>query len=627
MMKSKVCVVLLFMTLTCVNAWATWDPNTDPNLTFNLNFEDNDIPAMLTYAVKPPGSVTGTIDDYNTVDWADHNQFFVPGIRRTSANLHYGNDYLPFGSYPNDVVVKFNGAGAYELGTSSKKHTWALWFNDTDYNMPGEPFDTVNYPDTNRPISLDPNTPGYVAQDVLEESSFIRYLLTYSETTEYYKNWWWEFRIHSGRFQFREGRGHITVDSAQSLADLGVEPGEWHHVAVVIDRSARDNSKIYLDGLEIPTDIAAFNDSVDSTFDASSNYTRMRIGTGDYDNDGLIDEVRHYSKALTAEQICILSQWNPDDPNPMALDPAPAETDIAMATSLNWAPSGDAGLTQQRVYFGTTSGSLTLVPGGTVGPAVTTISNGQLNGGKPLVPLTTYYWRVDSTISGTPYTGHEWSFVVETGKAGNPDPYNGEQDVNNIGTTDISWTTSTTSSRNFDVYFGTDETLVTARNAATQIGYAQTATSISSVATPILGKTYYWVVDTNYTTITTYVDGDVWNFRTEPYKLIFNTDDNDVDYGGHTIPGYECHLKVAGGDWDDVNNPIATGTPVAGVVTVFDFSSDLVVPSTTDIVVVPDYYAGATADSDNDLAALPMSLGIHVTGNVTIDGALDISGD
>ncbi|MBN1787674.1 MAG: LamG domain-containing protein [Sedimentisphaerales bacterium] len=574
---------------------AAWDPNADPNLTLNLNFENNNIPDMLTYAVKPPGSVTGTIEGYNAYPGWDHNDFWVfppDGIRRTSGNFHYTNDDLPHGGYPNDVVVKFNGAQAYELGLPYKKHTWTLWFNDTDYNEANVP------------------------QSTLEYSSFVRYLLTYSETTDYYSNWWWELRINAGKLEFREGRGHITFETESSLADLGVAPGQWHHAAVVIDRSTETGSKIYIDGLEVPVVINSYNDTAESTFDMGSTYTRMRIGAGEYDFDGMLDEVRHYSKALSSEQICVLSQWNPDDPNAIALDPALNQEDVNMTTNLHWAPSEDPNLAQQRIYFGTDPNALTLVPTGITGPTTDIMANAKLNSGNPLVPLTTYYWRVDSIIDGTTHTGHIWSFTVETGKAANPDPCDGEQDVDNSGTTDISWTTSAPSDRYFDVYFGTDESLVEARDISTQIAYAAADTYIDDVPTPMLGETYYWCVDTNYASIDTYVPGDMWSFRTEPYHVVFNTDDNDANYASHIIGGYTCELKGPADMWIY----LTTGYLDSAGVAVFDFNN-FSYNEYYDIIVVPEY------TPENDADAPPTPLSIRINGDFYFNGLMDISGD
>ncbi|MBN1786969.1 MAG: LamG domain-containing protein [Sedimentisphaerales bacterium] len=596
-------LILALIVLVNSTTLAAWDPNTDPNLIFNLNFEDNDIPGMLTYAVYPTGgSLTGTIDGYNAYPGWDHNDFWVfppDGIRRTSGDFHYTNDDLPHGGYPNDVVVKFNGRQEFELGVPDKKHTWALWFNDTDYNEANVP------------------------QDTLEYSSFVRYLLTYSETIDYYSNWWWELRINAGKLEFREGRGHISFETESSLADLGVTPGQWHHAAVVIDRSTETGSKIYIDGLEVPVVINAYNDMAASTFDSGSYYTRMRIGAGEYDFDGMLDEVRHYSKALSSEQICVLSQWNPDDPNAMALYPVSGQTDVNMLTDLYWAPSEDPNLDFQKVYFGTDPNNLVFKmnagPTAGIAPAVL------FNDNKPLTPQATYYWRVDSRLdTGVTYTGHTWSFTIETGKAANPVPYDGETDVNNIGITDISWTTSVGLGRNFDVYFGTDESLVEARDLTTQIAYATTSTHIDDFPTPILGEVYYWCVDTNYTSISTYVPGDVWNFRTEPYHIVFNTDDNDANYAGHIIGGYACEIKGPAGMW----TYLMTGYLDAAGVAVFDFPSGFAYNDHYDIVVVPEYFAPPLPPgTGNDDTAIPTPLSIRVNGDFYFNGLMDISGD
>ncbi len=261
---------------------AGWDPNTDPNLEFNMNFEDNSVDPLETYAIKAPGTLTGTVEDYNTdVSW-DPNVFWVEdSIRGTYADFGYMNDYLPHGGAPNDCNISINGNIIFELGSPSEKHTWAFWFNDTDYNESNIPQSTLGY------------------------SSFIRY--KQQDTNPFYGNWWWEIRINAGKLEFCQGQGHLTMTTESSLEEMGVDPNEWHHAVVVIDREAQTGSKIFIDGLEVPVVISAYNGTVDSIIDFEEG-SPIRFGSGQYEFDGMLDEVRLYSRPLAPSEVGILYQ-------------------------------------------------------------------------------------------------------------------------------------------------------------------------------------------------------------------------------------------------------------------------------------------------------------------------------
>jgi len=309
-----------------------WNPDTDADRKFYMNFEIHSASPLTTDVFIGATPVSDAkIEDYNVsadsnLPW-DANLFWVDdGICGTSADFHYGNDKFPFGALPgsdaappypagspNDVSVTYKPLShMFELGEpATDKHTWALWFNDTDYNQPGKPWcDDVNFPHdpNNRPRSRDPRTPGYVPQENFGDSTLIRYAnrFLYQET---YKDYWWEIRINAGKLQFRNGQGYLTVTTKQSLKDMGLAPGEWHHAAFVLDRSAETASKIYIDGLEAEVEVGAFDGSASSIMDASGN-SPIRFGSGRYDFDGMLDEVRLYSRVLTSQEVSILSDVN-----------------------------------------------------------------------------------------------------------------------------------------------------------------------------------------------------------------------------------------------------------------------------------------------------------------------------
>ncbi len=69
----------------------------------------------------------------------------------------------------------------------------------------------------------------------------------------------------------------------------------------------------------------------------------------------------------------------------------------------------------------------------------------------------TYYWRVDEVNEPTVWEGDVWNFVTESGKAKEPDPYDGHDSVQ--PDLILSWTASGVAGSH-DVYFGNDEAAV-----------------------------------------------------------------------------------------------------------------------------------------------------------------------
>ncbi|MBZ0179325.1 MAG: hypothetical protein K8F36_08540, partial [Melioribacteraceae bacterium] len=105
------------------------------------------------------------------------------------------------------------------------------------------------------------------------------------------------------------------------------------------------------------------------------------------------------------------------------------------------------------------------------------------------------------------------------GEATNPFPADGTFDIPQAGTT-LTWDNPAGTSYN-QVYFGDDETLVTARDVSTMVldGSVTKATIYEEYETGELeyGTTYYWVVDETETAKTPGISyGDVWSFQTEP---------------------------------------------------------------------------------------------------------------
>jgi hypothetical protein len=128
---------------------------------------------------------------------------------------------------------------------------------------------------------------------------------------------------------------------------------------------------------------------------------------------------------------------------------------------------------------------------------------------KGLVPGTTYYWRVDD-IDGTGkvYKGNVWSFTASPLSAYSPSPRDGDKWI--AVTTQLSWQPGQNGIKH-DLYFGTDQAKVTARDAGVSKGTLVAPTFDPGALAQ--NTTYYWVVDET-TTTGDKNPGQVWSFTT-----------------------------------------------------------------------------------------------------------------
>ena len=193
-------------------------------------------------------------------------------------------------------------------------------------------------------------------------------------------------------------RAHSTI-----IASPGrINDGNWHHLAGVRDQQA-GWLRLYIDGQLVIED-------VDQTENINSGQS---IWIGDHLNryyDGLIDEVRIYDKALTAEEIAQVMQVDPR----MAGNPIPnrhVTVDIGLATSLSWS-AGDAA-TSHDVYFGSDRDAVAAASndspefrGNQTETSLSLAGLVEFGGGD-------YYWRVDEVAAdGTVTAGTVWKFTV-----------------------------------------------------------------------------------------------------------------------------------------------------------------------------------------------------------------------
>ena len=143
--------------------------------------------------------------------------------------------------------------------------------------------------------------------------------------------------------------------------------------------------------------------------------------------------------------------------------------------------------------------------------------------------------------------------VEGPGFSSDPSPANGSIDVAVEGTT-LGWTNPAGTSYN-TVYFGTDEALVTARDASVKVlGDGATVFDTFDPGMLEYGTTYYWVVDETEvakTPGTTY--GTVWSFITEfQYPMFEWVDDFEAGLDNwivDAVNGSDCEWEIDDEPW------------------------------------------------------------------------------
>jgi hypothetical protein len=121
---------------------------------------------------------------------------------------------------------------------------------------------------------------------------------------EYADTNYWQFTIREDEFMTRDSSTGTTGSRNNDLTMPSVSTGTWHHLAVVYSVSA-GKKEIWYDG--------AISDTSDTSIDTlTSDRDGVGIGyacDGDY-YDGLIDDVRLYSRALNSTEIALLAETN-----------------------------------------------------------------------------------------------------------------------------------------------------------------------------------------------------------------------------------------------------------------------------------------------------------------------------
>jgi hypothetical protein len=190
-----------------------------------------------------------------------------------------------------------------------------------------------------------------------------------------------------------------TVQSAQPVAD-----GAWHHVAGVY--TSAKSIELYVDGVSQGSAVIAdiFNGYATPYLTAGIESAAGRCV------DGVIDDVRVYNKALSAEELQKLVRGDPR----LAWSPAPASgaiVDIRDADSLSWS-AGDTAASHD-VYLGTGRDAVAAAgkdaseyQGNQSGMSFSLTGQVEFGGGD-------YFWRIDEVeADGTVIRGNIWKFTV-----------------------------------------------------------------------------------------------------------------------------------------------------------------------------------------------------------------------
>ncbi len=295
-----------------------------------------------------------------------------------------------------------------------------------------------------------------------------------------------------------------TVDASARFDSPAIPNfvGEWAHLCFTYDGAALI---LYKDGEEATR--------IEASGELQQNDLSLSIGgrlSSGQNFIGIIDDVRLYNHALTAEEVKASMVGPGGFPYAMGPDPGNGALYADTWVNLSWS-AGDSAVSHD-VYL---SDDFDNVNDG----AADAFGGNQLTTdflvgfpGFPypegMVPGTTYYWRIDEVNEAdpnSPWRGDVWSFSVPPKTAYFPDPTDGAEFVDPDAT--LSWTPGF-GAKLHTVYVG--DSFEDVNNAA---GGSPRGTATYTPASPLEAeKVYYWRVD-EFDILETH-KGNIWTFTT-----------------------------------------------------------------------------------------------------------------
>ncbi|UCD52348.1 MAG: discoidin domain-containing protein [Phycisphaerales bacterium] len=221
-------------------------------------------------------------------------------------------------------------------------------------------------------------------------------------------SWAWEGGTNLIKMTLETTGDHLVLEGSDDKQTTG-----WQHVAATW--TSGEELKLYIDGqLDTPRGVDP------PASGAVTAVTTLIVGKGAKDDapgegwDGLIDDVRIYSRALSQEEIQTIIQGD----TTRATEPVPAggAADVPRDTALAWT-AGEYAQTHD-VYFGSVLDDVSAASrDNPLGVLVSQDQTGATYEPSGVLDFgQTYYWRVDE-VNGAPdytvVTGDVWSFTVE----------------------------------------------------------------------------------------------------------------------------------------------------------------------------------------------------------------------
>ena len=209
--------------------------------------------------------------------------------------------------------------------------------------------------------------------------------------------------------QFGIDNGNVWVDDGPDVDfPPAVNDNQWHMITMVMKGS---RIIVYTDGIQVGTITTPIDITTETRWSIGQEWDPP-VSSDHY--VGMVDEVRFYDSALTADQVKQLMRgdplaaWNPNPNNKSTVDI------IEARKPLSWSAGDEAA--EHDVYFGTdkdgvsnadASDTTGIYQGRQGSTSLTLPADGVEWGGGP------YYWRVDENNNdGSITTGTTWSFSV-----------------------------------------------------------------------------------------------------------------------------------------------------------------------------------------------------------------------